>query len=135
MTSDLRGDEVAAETAGRRSAEEWFRLTGPFPEADGPGNRALWWRKTAPDVTARTRWFMNWHEFYALYLTGRPVVDWSDAGTWATYDVASGNWSTERITETGIDPRWLPEVQPNAAPIGPILPAAAAELRPARRTA
>ena len=34
----------------------------------------------------------------------------------------------ERIAETGIDPGWLPEVQPNAAPIGPILPAVAAEL-------
>jgi sugar (pentulose or hexulose) kinase len=55
------------------------------------------------------------------------VVDWSDAGTWATYDVATGGWSTERIAETGIDPGWLPEVQPNAAPIGPILTEAAKE--------
>ncbi len=62
---------------------------------------------------------MNWHEFYALRLSGRPVVDWSDAGTWATYDVATGNWSAERIAETGIDPTWLPEVQPNGSPIGP----------------
>ena len=126
-TSDLRGDEVAAETAARRSAEEWFRLTGHFPRRMDPVNRALWWRKTAPDVAARTRWFMNWHEFYARYLSGRPVVDWSDAGTWATYDVATGSWSAERIAETGIDPQWLPDVQPNGSPIGPILPAAADE--------
>jgi xylulokinase len=93
-----------------------------------PVNRALWWRQTAPDITARTRWFMNWHEFYALYLTGRPVVDWSDAGTWATYDVATGDWSAERVAETGIDPRWLPDVQANGTPIGLILPAVASEL-------
>ena len=61
---------------------------------------------------------MNWHEFYALLLSGRPVVDWSDAGTWATYDVATGGWSAERIEETGIDPAWLPEIQPNGSPIG-----------------
>jgi sugar (pentulose or hexulose) kinase len=128
MTSDTRGDDVAASTAARRSPEEWFRLTGHVPRRMDPVNRALWWRATRPEVTARTRWFMNWHEFYALFLSGRPVVDWSDAGTWATYDVASGGWSPERIAETGIDPVWLPEVQPNASPIGRILPQVAKEL-------
>ncbi len=125
MTSDTRGDDVAAVTRERRSDEEWFRLTGHVPRRMDPVNRALWWRSTDPEVAARTRWFMNWHEFYALLLSGRPVVDWSDAGTWATYDVATGDWSAERIAETGIDPSWLPEVQPNATPIGPILPEAA----------
>ncbi len=128
MTSDTRGDDVAAETAARRSAEDWFRLTGHVPRRMDPINRALWWRKTHPDVAARARWFMNWHEFYALLLSGRPVVDWSDAGSWATYDAATGDWSPERIVETGIDPRWLPIVQPNGAPIGTILPSVASEL-------
>ena len=128
MTADVRGDDVAAETAARRNPDEWFRLTGHVPRRMDPVNRALWWRKTHPEVTAKTRWFMNWHEYYSLLLSGRPVVDWSDAGAWATYDVASGGWSRELIDETGIDPRWLPEVQANATPIGPILPAMARDL-------
>ena len=127
MTPDTRGDDVAAETAGRRSPEEWFRLAGHVPRRMDPVNRALWWRRTDPSVATRTRWFMNWHEYYSLLLTGRPVVDWSDAGTWATYDVATAAWSDERIAETGIDPRWLPEIQPNGAPIGRLLPGIAAE--------
>jgi len=122
MTPDVRGDDVAAVTAATRSPEEWFRLTGHVPRRMDGVNRALWWRKTHPEVAAKARWFMNWHEYYSLLVSGRPVVDWSDAGTWATYDVATGNWSPERIVETGIDPRWLPEVQPNGSPIGPILP-------------
>ncbi|MFI5255351.1 MAG: L-fuculokinase, partial [Candidatus Limnocylindrales bacterium] len=125
MTADMRGDEVAAVTAARRSEEEWQRLAGHVPRRMDPVNRALWWRQTDPATAARTRWFMNWHEYYALLLSGRPVIDWSDAGTWATYDVATGAWSPERIAETGIDPRWLPEIQPNATPIGPILAGAA----------
>jgi sugar (pentulose or hexulose) kinase len=127
-TSDTRGDDVAAETAARRSPEEWQRIAGHVPKRMDPVNRALWWRRTDPAITARTRWFMNWHEYYALLLSGRPVIDWSDAGTWATYDVATGGWSEERIAETGIDPRWLPEIQRNGTPIGPILPGIAAEL-------
>ncbi len=127
MTPDTRGDDVAAETAARRSAEDWFRLAGHVPGRMDPVNRALWWRRTDPAVAARARWFMNWHEHFALFLSGRPVVDWSDAGTWAVYDVATANWSSQRIAETGIDPRWLPEVQANATPIGRILPDVAAE--------
>ncbi len=125
MTPDVRGDDVAAETAARRSPEDWFRLTGHVPRRMDPVNRALWWRKSHPEVAAKARWFMNWHEYYALLLSGRPVVDWSDAGTWATYDVATAGWSAERIAETGIDPRWLPEIRPNGDPIGQILPEAA----------
>jgi xylulokinase len=128
MTADTRGDDVAAETAARRSPEEWFRLTGHIPRRMDPVNRALWWRKTEPAVAARARWFMNWHEYYSLLLSGRPVVDSSDAGAWAIYDVASGGWSAELIAEAGIDPNWLPEIQPNATPIGTILPAIAKEL-------
>ena len=127
-TSDVRGDDVAAETAARHSPEEWQRLTGHVPRRMDPVNRALWWRRTDPATVARTRWFLNWHEFYALLLSGRPVVDWSDAGTWATYDVATAAWSPERIAETGIDPAWLPEIQPNGTPIGPILGPVAREL-------
>ena len=128
MTADTRGDEVAAQTAARRTPEEWFRIAGHVPRRMDPVNRALWWRKTQPQVVARTRWFMNWHEYYALLLSGRPVVDWSDAGAWAVYDVATGGWSRERIAETGIDPGWLPEVLPNTTPIGPIKPDVAAQL-------
>jgi xylulokinase len=127
MTSDMRGDDVAAETAARRSPEEWQRLAGHVPRRMDPVNRALWWQRTDPSVVAKTRWFMNWHEYFSLLLSGRPVVDWSDAGTWATYDVATGDWSPERIAETGIDPRWLPEIQPNGTPIGHILRQAAEE--------
>ena len=127
MTSDMRGDDVAAETAARRSPEEWQRLAGHVPRRMDPVNRALWWRRTDPVVAEKARWFMNWHEYYSLLLSGRPVIDWSDAGTWATYDVATGNWSAERIAETGIDPRWLPEIQPNGTPIGRILPEAAGD--------
>jgi len=128
MTPDTRGDDVAALTAAHRSEEDWFRLAGHVPRRMDPVNRALWWRKTNPAVAAATRWFMNWHEYYALLLSGRPVVDWSDAGTWATYDVVEAAWSAERIAETGIDPRWLPDIQVNATPIGTILPQVAREM-------
>ena len=127
MTADTRGDEVADRTASRRSPEEWQRVAGHVPRRMDPVNRALWWRESDPATVANARWFMNWHEYYALLLSGRPVIDWSDAGTWATYDVATGGWSPERVVESGIDPGWLSEIQPNGTPIGTIAGQAAVD--------
>jgi sugar (pentulose or hexulose) kinase len=120
MTADVRGDDVAVQTAALHTPLEWIGLVGHVPRRMDPVNRALWWRETHPEVVERTRWFMNWHEFYALQLAGRPVVDWTDAGTWATYDLHAGGWSADRIAEIGIDPGWLPVVQRNGSVIGPI---------------
>jgi len=127
MTADVRGDDVATTAAARRTAREWFALCGHVPRRMDPVNRILWWTKNDPAIAARARWFMNWHEFFALRLTGRPVVDASSAGTWLVYDRASGGWSRDRMAETGIDPRLLPVIQESGTVIGPVLPAVAAE--------
>jgi xylulokinase len=128
MTADVRGDEVAAVTAAGRTAREWFALCGHVPRRMDPVNRILWWKKTDPATTARARWFMNWHEYFSLRLTGRPVVDASDAGTWMIYERSTGAWSPERIAASGIDRRFLPEIQASGTVIGPVLPEVAAEL-------
>ena len=101
MTADVRGDEVAARTAARRPADEWFRLTGHLPRRMDPVNRILWWRQTSPSVSAAARWFLNWHEYYSLVLSGIPVADASNAGAWAIYDLDSGTWSADRAERAG----------------------------------
>ena len=128
MTADRRGDDVAAQTAARHTPEEWFRLAGHLPQRMDPVNRALWWRRAEPETARQARWFMNWHEYYAMLLSGRPVADFSGAGAWATFDLQARSWSPERVAETGIDPSWLPEVQASGTPIGRILPAVARRL-------
>jgi xylulokinase len=125
MTADTRGDDVASRTAARHPVHEWFRLTGHEPRRMDPVNRALWWQETYPAITESARWFLNWHEYYALLLSGRPVADASNAGAWAVYDIQSGDWSADLISETGINPSWLPEIQSSGTLIGQILPDAA----------
>ncbi len=134
MTADLRGDDVAAQTAARHSPEEWFRLAGHLPQRMDPVNRALWWRRAEPEIAGQARWFMNWHEYYAMLLSGRPVADSSGAGAWATFDLQTRSWSPERIAETGIDPSWLPEVQASGSVIGRILPAVTRRLALSEQT-
>jgi xylulokinase len=128
MTPDIRGDDIAAAVVAQRSPREWFDLCGHVPSRFDAVNRILWWSKTDPATTAKARWFMNWHEFYALRLAGRPVANESNASTWLTYDRATGGWSSERIAEVGIDAGWLPEIQRAGTVIGGLLPEIASEL-------
>ena len=137
MTPDVRGDDVAARD-GRPPQVAGGVVPPHRPRAapDGPGQpRTVVARATTPTSSRSTRWFMNWHEFYALLLSGRPVVDWSDAGTWATYDVATGAWSAERIAETGDRPAaGCPRSSPTARRSGRSCRTSPTELGPARGT-
>ena len=127
MAADHRGEDVTERTARLHADEEWFAEAGHVPRRMDPVNRIRWWQEHHPEVTARARWFLNWHEYYALLMTGRAVTDTSSAATWATFDLGSLAWSDSRLAEVGVDPAWLPEVQRSGSPIGRITPAAAAD--------
>lgn len=127
-TGDLRGEAEARETAALLPSDTWIRLAGHVPGRMDPVNRALWWLDTHPSIAAQARWFLNWHEFYALRLTGRAVADPGGAAAWAAFDLASGGWSPERLAATRFDPNWLPEIQSSGTPVGTIRPQAAREL-------
>lgn len=127
MAADHRGEDVTERTARLHADEEWFVEAGHIPRRMDPVNRIRWWQEHHPDVTARARWFLNWHEYYALLMTGRAVTDTSSAATWATFDLGALAWSDSRLAEVGVDPAWLPEVQRSGSPISRITPAAAAD--------
>ncbi len=127
MAADHRGADVAARTARLHSDDEWFSRTGHVPRRMDPVNRIRWWQENHPEVAARARWFLNWHEYYALLMTGRAVTDLSSAATWGVFDLGSLAWSDELIAEVGLDPSWLPEVQRSGSLIGPITSEAAAD--------
>jgi len=111
MAGDTRGEEMEAWFAGQRTAEDWVRACGHLPERMDPALRVLWWRKNDPEVAARARYFLGWHEFLTLRLGGRPVTDRSLAGKWLCYDLATGGWSDQRLHELGLEKSLLPEVQ------------------------
>jgi sugar (pentulose or hexulose) kinase len=126
MAADHRGEDVAARTARLHADAEWFARAGHVPRRMDPVNRIRWWQENHPEVTARARWFLNWHEYYALLMTGRAVTDLSSAAAWAAFDLRSLAWSDSLAAEAGVDPAWFPEVQRSGSPIGRVTPAAAA---------
>lgn len=126
--ADIRGAEYEAVPPGASLPEAWTLACGHPRERMDPIFRLLWWRAVHPDVMERAHYYLGWHDFVALKLTGRAVVDHSCASRYLVYDLATGEWSPERLAEYQIDADLLPEIAPWGALIGPILPAVADEL-------
>ena len=119
MTADIRGDDVAAETAALHSPEEWFRLTGHMPRRMDPVNRALWWRRERPrrhGADALVHELARVLRAPAQRPAGGRLERRRARGRPTTSRRAAGPRSGS--PRPGIDPAWLPEVQPNATPIG-----------------
>jgi xylulokinase len=112
MAGDTRGADIEQSTATRVPREEWYFSCGHIPERMDPVNRLLWWRQNAAKTASRAKLFLGWHEFLTFRLGGRAVTDRSLAGKWLIYDLASGQWSPQRLAEFDIDPVILPEIQP-----------------------
>jgi xylulokinase len=88
-----------------------------------PGMRYLWWQDHDPQAMTQAKHFIGWHEFLALRMTGRPVVDRSLAGRWLAYDLERQGWAPDRAADFGVDPALLPEIQPWGTVIGMLKPA------------
>jgi xylulokinase len=127
-TADSRRPEPEAAAILQRTRERWIRACGHVPDHMDPTNRLLWWREQAPRTLERARWFLGWHELASLRLVGRPVIDPALASGFLLFDLATGDWSAERLGALDLDGRLLPEVVPWATPLDRIRPRAAREL-------
>ena len=127
-TADDRRPRSEAAAILPQAREQWIRACGHVPDHMDPTNRLLWWREQAPRTLERARWFLGWHELASLRLVGRPVVDPALASGFLLFDLATGDWSLERLAALQLDRRLLPEVVPWATPLDRIRPRAAREL-------
>jgi len=112
MTGDLRNSGFEHDARNRFSDETWFEKCGHLPERMDPVFRLLWWKKHRPEVVRKAKYFLGWHEFFTLRLTGRAVTDRSLAGKWLAYDLSSDSWSSDTLANYDIDLELLPEIQP-----------------------
>ena len=128
MAADMRGADIERQTAARASTLDWYEACGHIPERMDPVNRLLWWRSQHPQVMARTKRFLGWHEFLTLRLGGRAVTDHSLASKWLTYDLTARTWSRRLLDEFSVDPSLLPEIQTWGEIAAPLKRSVASEL-------
>jgi len=125
MGADVRGAEFETMPTGAPSPEAWCLSCGHPRERMDPIFRLAWWQKYRPQIMAQARYFFGWIDFLNFRMTGRAVMDHSTASRYLVYDLASQDWSHQRISEHAISQNFLPELLPWGAVIGDVLPAVA----------
>lgn len=118
MTADTRETGLENSIANHYSSDAWFRFCGHIPERMDPVCRMLWWERNHPNIMSKAKYFLGWGEFFCLRLTGHAVVDRSHAGTFFVYDFSTHQWSSQRLSEFGINRDLLPEIKPWGTIVG-----------------
>ncbi|MBE2278643.1 MAG: FGGY-family carbohydrate kinase [Rhodobacteraceae bacterium] len=127
--SDGRAVAEAEDFFTRIDPDLWYRTTGNgFPAPLYTVFKAMWLRRNAPEVFARTATILGTKDYINLRLTGRILTDPSYASGSGVYDLKAGRYAEGLITAAGLDPALFPPIVASTAVIGEVLPEIAARL-------
>lgn len=126
--SDQRASAEAAALAAAFGAERAYRITGNRLAAPYTLPKLMWVRAHEPLAYQRAAAVCVAKDYINLRLTGRLATDRSDASHTGAYDLASGDWSPDLLSAAGVEAALWPEVVESTTVLGPLTPAAAAEL-------
>lgn len=102
---DLRSSSQAARL-NQEVGDRIARISGKCPAAYNVEPKLLWIRENEPAVWERVWKVMTTTAYVTFRLTGRPVMNYSDAGVLLGYDLAQNCWSQEALDLMGL-PRSL----------------------------
>jgi len=113
---DGRGD---LPLAGGTYASELYRRTG-CRMATGFGLTTHFWNTRNGEVPKGAAKLCTIADYAAMRLAGlsAPVVHASNAASLGLFDLDSGNWNDQAVTNAGIDPAILPEVERGVRALG-----------------
>ncbi|MBI1318314.1 MAG: carbohydrate kinase [Candidatus Hydrogenedens sp.] len=103
---------------------QWIRLHGIPPLSSGIENvsKLRWIKQARPEVYERTAYFLEPSDYIAFRLTGRVATNPCTVFAMQTTDTRRGAYSPQLLRYSGIDPDKFPEILPNDAVIGTVLP-------------
>lgn len=122
MGADTRGAEFDVPPEGVPVPEPWCLSCGHLRERMDPVFRLMWWRKYHPEIVAKAKYFLGWHDFLVMRISGRIATDRSTASRYLVYDLQTHDWAADRLSEYEIESSFLPEVLPWPTVIGDIRP-------------
>lgn len=122
MGADTRGAEFEVAPEGVPVPEPWCLSCGHLRERMDPVFRLMWWRKYHPEIVAQAKYFLGWHDYLVMRISGRIATDRSTASRYLVYDLDTHDWAPDRLSEYEIDAGFLPEVLPWPTVIGDVRP-------------
>ncbi len=114
-----------AEALEKRLGKQIAAISGKRPAAYNVAPKLLWVSENEPEVWARVWKVMTTTAYVTYRLTGRPVMNHSDAGILLAYDLARRSWSRELQQAMELPPEIYCELADCDEVIGSITPEAA----------
>jgi xylulokinase len=128
LSGDTRGSFITESTLQSNSSVDWYDTCGHVPGNMDPVHRIELYKEFYPDSIQKAMYFLGWHEFLTMKLTGIPVTDPTLASKWLIYDLKKGNWSQEWLQKFEIKVESLPQVMSWGQQIGEVKSSLAKEL-------
>jgi len=126
---DSRAQAQHRRLLAETGASFWYRETGARLARLSSACKIRWIAETAPKLKSRIRRFCWVSDFLAHRLCGRFVADVPSASWTPLYSPVKRRWSADVMRVLEVPPESLPQVVESGAPIGPLLPEAAAALQ------
>lgn len=127
LAMDSRSEPQCAELRAC-CADAILRLNGKSPAPYNADPTLMWLQRHRPELIAAARCSLTTTGYITYQLSGRAVMNRSDASILFAYDLGRGGWSPELIAAFGLPERLYPELAPCSAVVGGLTPAAAAAL-------
>jgi xylulokinase len=125
---DRRAVEECDGIAALIEPQRLFQVTGLNLDASHTAAKMLWLRNHRPEIYKRSWKLMPSATFAVYMLTGKCVVDYSNASSTMLFDVHTRQWSSELLELMEISAELLPEVRKATDVAGPLTAEAAEAL-------
>ena len=119
---DTRSKYEADTIRSAFGGDDIFQITGNRMMAGASSATAMRWIKNhLPDVYDNTAWFAHIPTWLGYKLTGRAVMDLSQASGTGLLDIHSGQWSDTMVRAAGIAPDKLPPLYCGEEALGSLI--------------
>lgn len=107
---DVKADREIAELKDKVGEERLVSIAAKSTSKEALGPMLMWYRNNHPEIYAKCRKAVYGKDYITYALTGRAVIDVSDASSTLIFDVEHRCWSDELVAAAGLDPAVLPDV-------------------------
>lgn len=115
---DSRGSRIREDMLRSRNDEWFYSRTGWKLLSGLNAVKIEWMRCSQPEIFRRTRKFLTTLDYINMKLTGRYVIDPTNAGITNLMNVTKKEWDKDILDDLGIRSDQLPEILPSGSVIG-----------------
>jgi len=110
---DTRTDAENEWLVERFGAENLFNRTGMPVHTINTLPKLLWLRRNEPEIWKTAQQFLLYEDFFLRRMGGKAAISHCLASRTQMYDLGTGDWADDILTECGIDPQRLATLAPD----------------------